>query len=505
MPGSTLTLWHAWQGEARAALDRWVQAYTAGVRVETTYIPLNDLGARFAAATDAGTGPDCVIGPPEWLGRWALEGLVRPLGDVLDEAARRCAHRVAWDAVTFEGAVYAVPLVCSTLALYYDRARLPAPPATFEAMLQAAAAGGLVFDRGVQWAVGYLHALDGALMDARGSPALQSAAGAAWLARLAEMYRTPGVITDPTGSAFAGGRAAMAVDGPWRLAVYRAALGDRLGVALLPALGGKPAAPWVRAENAYISRAIGGDRPAAVMRFLSHILSSAGDMPGVTGALPVSLDAVPGGDALLAGFMAQAAQGVPFPNRPELEAYWAPVQRAIDAVVVHSADPAAALDEAAAAVQAQVAGIRANLPDSVYPSFAAPATRRSMVVEGPIFPFILQGEIKFEAQTAHPQLGCAWQGVAGTMRSMDGQPMTRVIMVHVRGSGLSVFVVAGTAEDHGPGGWEVTVGSEAAPDTYHVTLMHTNGELLSETFRVRFPGSCEGNLARLDFVQVKPL
>lgn len=503
--GLTLTLWHAWQGVERVVLGHWVEAYTArhnDVRIETTFYPLNELGARFADATAAGLGPDCVVGPPEWLARWVLEGLARPLDDVLDTTTRGRVCQVTWDAVAWEGSVYAVPVLCTTLALYYDKGRLIEPPATFEAMLGAAAQSGLIFNTSVPWAVPYLHALGGSLMDESGDPALQGAVGECWLSGLVQAYHAEGVVLGHTGDAFMRSEAAMVVDGPWKLAPYRAALGDRLGVAVLPMFEGESAAPWVRTENVYISRAAGGETPAAVMHFLASVLS---EPVQTEEALSVNLDAALGDNPLLAGFAAQVAQGVAFPNRPELEAYWVPVQRAIDAVTVRDADPTVELNAAARAIETRIAEIRANLPDSVYPTFAAATVRRSVMAEEPIFPFVLQGDVVFSAQDVHPEFGCSWQGIAGGMRSMDGEPLTRVVMVHVRGSGLNVFVVAGTAVDHGPGGWEVTVGEAAVSDTYHVTLMHTNGELLSETFRVRFPGDCASNLAKLDFVQVKPL
>ncbi len=517
----TLSLWHAWQGAARALLDQWVRSYMhkhTGVQVEVTFIPLGSLGTRFAEATTAGTGPDLVLGPTEWLGRWAAEGLIRRLDDILPQTLRTSAHPVAWDAVSVENRICAVPLTCSTLALYYNRRILPALPPSFNALKGAARAAaamgkvGLVFNMSLQWAASYLPTLGGALMDVHGDPAINDAAGRAWLARMAGVYRAEGVSTDYKGDAFVRGEAAMIVDGPWHMDAYRAALGASLGVAVLPPLDGRPAAPWVRTENAYVSAAIGGSKPALAMNFLMHVLGAAAPSGAAlrAGLLPVDLDAVPPTDAALRVFAEQAAGGVPFPNRPEMEAYWAPMQNALYATVQGGMSTTDALKNATADIAARIAAIRANLPATVYPSFAPAEARfeslRSVAMpDEPIFPFVLQKEITYTSQSAHPRLGCRWQGIAGEMRSMDGQPMTRVIMVNVRGNGLNTFVVAGTATEHGPGGWEVFVGEDARADIYHVTLMHTNGELLSETFRVRFPGNCQGTLARLDFKQVKPL
>ncbi len=515
-----VTIWHAWQDEERAVLAQWASAYThyTGAEVSLVYVPPADLGARFAEGAASGTGPDAVFGPPEWLGRWALEGLIRPLDALLPEALRRRLLRVSREAAVFNGALYGVPLSGAVLALYYNRDKVPVPPESVVALLreaERAAAGGktgLLLSSGLQWVVPYLYALGGALMDGQGSPAFNSAAGQAWLMQLAELSRAPGVALGHDGARFAQGEAAMVIDGPWRLDAFLSALGGRLGVAPLPALRGGIPLPWLRTENAYLSAAVSARQTADVLDFLAHVLDTpelagavarAGQIPTVEGAVSV--------ESPVGAFVQQAMQGMPFPNRPELEAYWAPVQGAIDAAMMQRGAPEALADALASAEEAvagRVAEIRANLPETVFPSFAPAASlsARSMAVSSePIFPFVLQNPVTFTEQRTHPEFGCAWQGIAGEMRSIDGGPLTRIIMVHVRGSGLNTFVVAGTAPAYGAGGWEVFVGEDASPDTYHVTLMHTNGELLSETFRVRFPGNCQGNLARLDFRQVKPL
>ena len=77
----TLTLWHAYRGAERAALEHLLEHYSDlnnGIRVDARAIPYDGFNSKLEAAVPRGHGPDLFIAAHERLGSWTQLGLVRP-------------------------------------------------------------------------------------------------------------------------------------------------------------------------------------------------------------------------------------------------------------------------------------------------------------------------------------------------------------------------------------------------------------------------------------------
>jgi hypothetical protein len=100
--------------------------------------------------------------------------------------------------------------------------------------------------------------------------------------------------------------------------------------------------------------------------------------------------------------------------------------------------------------------------------------------------------------------GCDWQGIAGQVTEPTGIP---VVGAQVRVSGPDIeelTTIAGTAPDYGPSGWEIRLADEPVTGSYTVQI-YVNNELESPTAEIDFPGSCQQNLATINFVLNRPL
>lgn len=53
-------------------------------------------------------------------------------------------------------------------------------------------------------------------------------------------------------------------------------------------------------------------------------------------------------------------------------------------------------------------------------------------------------------------------------------------------------------------GWVIQVGARPRRATYRVQLLSREGVILSPAVSVQFDGSCERNLAQVDFTQIRP-
>lgn len=124
----------------------------------------------------------------------------------------------------------------------------------------------------------------------------------------------------------------------------------------------------------------------------------------------------------------------------------------------------------------------------------------------PAPPFaVLPGAPLFSPAFLHADLGCAWMGVAGQVFAADGQPLSG-LMVRVTGNIADRVVdeigITGAATGYGPGGYEIVLSGQAAPGVFWIQALDMEGSVLSEPFAFEMSGSCDQNLAVINFTQV---
>jgi hypothetical protein len=118
-------------------------------------------------------------------------------------------------------------------------------------------------------------------------------------------------------------------------------------------------------------------------------------------------------------------------------------------------------------------------------------------------PFIFSAQTpQFIANTN--SLGCAWQGVAGQVLNMAGQPYANQLRVEVTGGGTDIRTAdTGSNTLHGASGFEIQLAPGINTNTYFVVLKSRAGTPLSDVVQVTFPGSCEGNMVLITFNQIR--
>ena len=123
-------------------------------------------------------------------------------------------------------------------------------------------------------------------------------------------------------------------------------------------------------------------------------------------------------------------------------------------------------------------------------------------VEEPAAWFQLRhNQVAFTSNFAN-DLGCMWQGFGGAVISSDNDPLDG-IKVHIYGNGVDFYSSSGTNPLYGPGGWEIQVADSINNGTYFVEIQSQKGAIISHTVAVTFPQACDGNLAVLNFEQVR--
>lgn len=329
----TLVLWHAWagrDGDALAAiLDDFQNRYPE-IELQTLFVGYSRLAQSYASAVSSGDGPDVLLGPNWWLEDLVAAQTLAPLEDHVAEAELAGYLPAAVENLRYAGHLYGLPTHVELVALYYNRALLgdrPLPATTEDLIAYAQAdprlgAGLYANLYHLSWG---LAAYGATLFDDNGRVILDQGPGAAqfldWLRRAKD---TPGIfVSDDYGmliDRFKKGEFAFFVDGPWSRAELEQALGADLAVGLLPAGPAGPARPWLSADGAFLNPLLDPGQTVRALTLARHLASaqSGTRLAQIAGRVPAQTDADTGGDPLIAGFLAQAAQALPEPNRPEM-------------------------------------------------------------------------------------------------------------------------------------------------------------------------------------------
>lgn len=250
--------------KAMNELIKRFEAANPGIKVKHTTFPYADYQTKIAAAVPAGQGPDVVQLYYGWLDNFVGAKFIQPLPrdafphDVIEKEFYPIVQTMKRD-----GEYYGLPTAVRTLALFYNKKLFQEagldpnkPPQTLDEYLEAAkktvkrdAAGnmlsaGAVIDMPGQdlhwWREVLLRQMGGKpYSDDNKSVAYDSEAGARALNWYADLQRVHKVgqagFMDEGQAAFRAGRAAMTVDGSFRLGAFGGIKNFEWGVAELPA------------------------------------------------------------------------------------------------------------------------------------------------------------------------------------------------------------------------------------------------------------------------------
>lgn len=362
-PRGGVVLWHPYRGGEEAALKQIVQRFEAerGVKVTALAVPYEAYLSKLQAAIPRGNGPDVFIGPHNRLGEYLLHRLAVPVGDAFPDADLGLFDPVTVEAVTHEGARYAVPLASKSLALYYDTRVFAEPPRTLGDVIAKKSS----LEPGV-WPLAYeshsayyhapfLHAYGGALFDGgfamTGEPAEHSleAVRALVVSRVVPDEASGDLVKQ----LFSSGKAAAVISGPW----LAGDLDDALpyAVAPLPAIASAGAMrPLLTVDGTFLTPE-GGESGEA--RALARALGSEeaardraeiGKQVVATVAYWERARDDTKEAAVLRAFHDASRGAVPMPTAVALNPVWVPAEQAIRKVLRGDASPKDALAEAKA-------------------------------------------------------------------------------------------------------------------------------------------------------------
>ena len=257
------------------------------------------------------------------------------------------------DGVTVGGKLYAVPGIIKAVALYYNKSTVPEPPKTTDELLALVKSGKkIVLNQNNYHNFGFFPAFGGKLMDDTGKCVADQGGFAEAMQYLVDLKAAGAMFETDGGKAdtlFRQGQADMIINGPWVLGDYKNDLGDKLGVAPMPAGPSGPAQPLSGIDGFYVNPNSTNKEAAVALALYIFNADGLKVYADVAGDPPARTD-VQAADPLVKAFGDAAAGGFPRPQSTEFGNWWGPFGDMVTKVLEGKSSPADGVAEACAAM-----------------------------------------------------------------------------------------------------------------------------------------------------------
>ena len=331
-----------------------------------------DAPGKYQEAAAGGKGPEIGIWPHDRIGEWIAGGLLQPVTP--GKKVRDDIDPLAWKAFTVGGKTWGYPMSIEAVSLVYNKALVKTPPKSFEEVMaldkQLSKDGkkAILWDYTNTYFTWPLLAANGGYAfklkaDGTYDPAdtgvnnAGAVKGAELLNKLIrEKYMPEGSGYAEMEAGMAQGKVAMMINGPWSWDNLKKANID-FGVAKIPTVGGKKAAPFVGVLGAMLNKST-PNKDVAVEFIENYMLTTKGlkmineDVPLGTPASR-ALFAELKNDPKIQATMASAQDGAPMPNNPEMGRFWSSMVSALGNIMDGRQSPKEALDGAAKRITAK--------------------------------------------------------------------------------------------------------------------------------------------------------
>ena len=355
-----VTLWHSYHAggtEEQAVGDAVAQLMkdNPDLKVNVLEIPFDQIENKWSTEVAAGGGPDMFTMPNDNLGTWVRGNLVAPV-DALMKDHLGDFSKAGIDGLTVDGKLYGVPGIIKALALAYNKSTVPTPPKTTDELLQMVKDGKkLVVNQSAYYNFGWLQGAFGSqLMDNTGTCVADKTGMADAFQYLLDLKAAGADFETDGGKAdtmVEQGQADMMVEGPWVLGDFKKALGDKLGIAPMPAGPKGPAQPLSGIDGWYINPNASADQQTLAVQVGLYLFGQKGaGFWANTAGDPMVANGVSVDDPLVKAYADAAATGFPRPQSKEFGNWWGPFGDAVTKVMEGTLTPAAAVTEACAAM-----------------------------------------------------------------------------------------------------------------------------------------------------------
>lgn len=316
-----------------------------GVPVEVSHP--DGVENKFQQAASTGNGPDIFIWAHDRFGEWQKAGLLSELEP--SPKFKDKIQKFAWDAVSIDGKVYGYPIAIEAIGLICNKDIVPNAPKNFEDFIDLDKKVQAKGKKAVMWDYttpyfsypviaangGYAFKKLGSGKYDIGDTGVNNAGSKQGVNFLVDIVKQ-GVLPKGTDygvmdSSFAKGEVACIITGPWAWGNYDGKINYTVNP--LPNLGGKPAKAFVGVLAATVN-AQSPNKELAIDFLENYLLTDAGlkevnDDKALGAVALKSFQKILEKDPRIKATMANAINGEPMPNVPEMNRFWSAFQQAL--------------------------------------------------------------------------------------------------------------------------------------------------------------------------------
>jgi len=360
----TLAFWEQEGADVDVFIDQLIanfQTQYPTITVERTHYENEALRDQFQTASLAQSAPDVVRVPNDFAGPFSELQIIAPMDKLFDKNFLSGFYQGALDPAVVGGTLWGIPdNYGNHLMLIYNKSLISTPPATFEDLITQAKAltkgdiQGFAYNLNEPfWGAGFYGAFGGWPLDSKDMPQFNNKAFIDYLTFVGNLKKD-GVVPQECDYACADtlmkdGKAAMIINGDWSLGDYSTALGDKMGVAPVPTINGKPYTEMTAGKYFMVSNAVldNPDKKAAVQLFITYMTSAdvqkqwLDKFKRLPSNKTVAKDPSISSDPVLAGSMAALANGRGMPAAASMRCAWDAWRPNLEGVMAGTLDPTA--------------------------------------------------------------------------------------------------------------------------------------------------------------------
>jgi arabinogalactan oligomer/maltooligosaccharide transport system substrate-binding protein len=364
--------------DRKPIIDKYAKLFGDAQNIKVAVQVSTDVRKDFKDATNAGKGPDVIVGAHDWLGELVQNQAVKPINLSADMQAKFPAEAMA--ATKFNGQIYGVPYAVENIGIVRNTALAPEAPKTFEEMVTLGSQ--LVKDGKATNAVLLTVSKTG---DAYHSyPFLKAFGGGVFAQKPNGDYDPAQVIVGSAGSiqggdqlaalgkagilstnvdggivdqVFDAGKAPYAMTGPWAIDKAKKA-GIKYGISPLPTIAGKQMTPFLGVQMFYVSAKAKND--AFAQEFVTKYVTQKDlqiDMYNIGKRPPALTEAytqVAASDPDIKAWFEAGKGALPMPNIPAMNSVWGPLGQATADIIAQKATAADRLKAAQTEIEANI-------------------------------------------------------------------------------------------------------------------------------------------------------
>lgn len=312
-----LEFWHYWDGNNAKAAETFAARYNQQnpeVKVKPVFVSTGELLPKIQASVLAGKPPALAIADIAWMGQLLRSRSLAPLDAYLKERKEDISdfYPSLLEYSRFEGKTLALPLTTNNLALFYNKDLFRAagldpdrPPKTWDELVDYAKRltkkDGSVYGfemysqldetgEGLTWNLQPYLWQAGAdfLIDNYTKPGFNNERGEKALQFVVDLFQKHKVAGLARKDSFGKGQAAMVVNGPWMVGIWKSSVSFDFGTAPIPYPEWGQPATNMGGEQIFVFK---GDekREKAAVDFVLWLTSTSNmiEWDKLTGALPV--------------------------------------------------------------------------------------------------------------------------------------------------------------------------------------------------------------------------